>query len=127
MSDAAFSYDGFVRRGAKDEAVVRPLAERLRPDWLPGWLHEREVKPRDSIPAKTVEGLQHSRVLVPCISGNAFCSDCEQSGAGTFQFRDPLNNERRFVPLRIDDAPIKASLAQFFYISWLVANREGRS
>jgi hypothetical protein len=33
--------------------------------------------------------------------------------AGTFRFRDPLNQERRFIPLRLDDAPINGSLAQF--------------
>jgi hypothetical protein len=24
--------------------------------------------------------------------------------AGTFRFRDPLNKERRFIPLRLDDS-----------------------
>ena len=28
-----------------------------------------------------------------------------QSESGTFRFRDPLNKERRFLPLRLDDAP----------------------
>jgi hypothetical protein len=27
-----------------------------------------------------------------------------------------LNKERRFIPLRLDAAPIKGSLAQFLYI-----------
>jgi hypothetical protein len=31
----------------------------------------------------------------------------------TVGFRDALNQERRFIPLRLDDAPIKGSLAQF--------------
>ena len=44
--------------------------------------------------------------------------------AGTFRFRDPLNRERRFIPLRLDDAPIKGSLAQFLYIEWGEDNRE---
>ena len=39
-------------------------------------------------------------------------------------FRDPLNQEGRFIPLRLDDAPIKGSLAQFLYINWLPADRE---
>jgi len=30
----------------------------------------------------------------------------------------PLNQERRFIPLRLDDAPIKGSLTQFLYINW---------
>jgi len=41
-----------------------------------------------------------------------------------FRFRDPLNQERRFIPLRLDDAPIKGSLAQFLYINSLPADRE---
>jgi hypothetical protein len=66
------------------------------------------LKPGDSIPAKIEEGLERSRVLVLCMSANAFGSDWAQLEAGTFRFRDPLNNDRRFIPLRLDDAPIKA-------------------
>ena len=44
--------------------------------------------------------------------------------AGTFRFRDPLNQQRRFIPLRLDDTPIKGSLAQFLYISWRPQDRE---
>lgn len=47
---------------------------------------------------------------------------------GTFRFRDPLNpafakrlrvgrQERRFLPLRLDDAPIKGSLTQFLQLN----------
>ena len=52
------------------------------------------------------------------MSANAFGSDWAALEAGTFRFRDPLNQERRFIPLRLDDAPIKGSLAQFLYINW---------
>ena len=44
--------------------------------------------------------------------------------AGTFRFRDPLNKDRRFIPLRLDDALIKGSLAQFLYINWFPADHE---
>jgi hypothetical protein len=30
--------------------------------------------------------------------------------AGTFRFRDPLKKERRFIPLRLADAPIKGGV-----------------
>ena len=88
------------------------------------WFDEWVLKPGDSIPAKIEEGLEHSRVLVLCMSANAFGSDWAQLEAGTFRFRDPLNKERRFIPLRLDDAPIKGSLAQFLYINWRPADRE---
>ena len=119
-----FQYDVFLSHSAKDKAVVRPLAERLRKDGLKVWFDEWVIKPGDSIPAKIEEGLEHSRVLVLCMSANAFGSDWAQLEAGTFRFRDPLNKERRFIPLRLDDAPIKGSLAQFLYINWLAPNRE---
>jgi hypothetical protein len=119
-----FPYDVFLSHSAKDKAVVRPLAERLRHDGLKVWFDEWVLKPGDSIPAKIEAGLEHSRVLVLCMSASAFGSDWAQLEAGTFRFRDPLNQERRFIPRRLDDAPIKGSLAQFLYINWLPANRE---
>jgi hypothetical protein len=104
--------------------VVRPLAERLRADGLKVWFDEWVLKPGDSIPAKIEEGLERSRVLVLCMSANAFGSDWAQLESGTFRFRDPLNKERRFLPLRLDDTPIKGSLAQFLYINWRPADHE---
>jgi hypothetical protein len=119
-----FQYDVFLSHSAKDKMIVREIAERLRKDGLKVWFDELVLRPGDSIPAKIEEGLEHSRVLVLCMSANAFGSDWAQLEAGTFRFRDPLNKERRFIPLRLDDAPIKGSLAQFFYINWLPAVRE---
>ena len=119
-----FDYDVFLSHSSKDKAVVRPVAERLRADGLRVWFDEWEIKAGDSIPAKIEAGLERSRVLVLCMSANAFGSDWAQLEAGTFRFRDPLNKDRRFIPLRLDDAPIKGSLAQFLYINWLPEDRE---
>ena len=119
-----FPYDVFLSHSAKDKPVVRDVAERLRKDGLRVWFDEWVLKPGDSIPAKVEEGLERSRVLVLCMSAHAFGSDWAQLESGTFRFRDPLNKERRFLPLRLDDAPIKGSLAQFLYINWLPAFRE---
>jgi len=124
MSDAAFTHDVFLSHSAKDKAVVRAVAERLRKDGLRVWFDEWEFpspagagegarragagRGAESIPAKIEEGLEHSRVLVLCMSANAFGSDPGAPGfeAGTcgrsnLPFRDPLNKERRFIPLRL--------------------------
>ena len=119
-----FSYDVFLSHSSRDKAIVRPLAEKLRADGLRVWLDDWEIRPGDSVPAKIEEGLESSRVLVLCMSANAFGSDWAGLEAGTFRFRDPLNKDRRFIPLRLDHAPIKGSLAQFLYIDWLPENRE---
>ena len=116
---SSFPYDVFLSHSAKDKAVVRPLAQRLKKDGLKVWacppkppgeggFDEWVLKPGDSIPAKIEEGLELSRVLVLRMSAQAFESDWAQLEAGTFRFRDPLNQERRFIPLRFDHAPINA-------------------
>src|ERR1043166_287660 len=95
------------------------------------WCDEWMLKAGDSIPSKIEEGLEHSRVLASpaeaserrwmlCMSANAFGSawvpwfSCSQpSTLHSPTTRVPLNKERGFIPLRLDDAPIKGSLAQF--------------
>ena len=114
-----FHYDVFLSHSSKDKAVVRPLAERLRADGLRVWFDEWILKPGDNLPKKLDEALEESRVLALFMSANAFGSDWAQLEAGTFRFRDPLNRERRFIPVRLDEAEIKGSLAQFLYINWL--------
>lgn len=117
MSEPTFPYDVFLSHSSKDKAVVRDVAERLRKDGLKVWFDEWELVGRDSVEptkraAKIEEGLERSRVLVLCMSANAFGADWAQLVADTLRFRDPLNKERRFLPLRFDDAPARASLAQ---------------
>jgi small GTP-binding protein len=113
-----FIFDVFLSHSSKDIPTVRAIAERLRNDGLNVWLDDWEIRPGDSIPAKIEYGLEHSRVLVLCMSINAFGSEWTQLEAGTFRFRDPLNQERRFIPLRLDETPVKGSLSQFLYLTW---------
>jgi hypothetical protein len=63
-----FQYDVFLSHSAKDKAVVRPLAERLRQDGLKVWFDEWVLKPGDSIPATVEEGLEHSCGRLLCIN-----------------------------------------------------------
>ena len=114
MSES-FSFDVFLSYSSKDKAVVRAVAERLRADGLRVWFDDGDIE----------EGLERSRVLVLCMSAAAFGPEWERLEAGTFRFRDPLNKERRFILLRLDDAPIRASLAQFAYIDWQGVGSEG--
>jgi TIR domain len=86
-----FTYDVFMSYSSEDKAVVGAVAERLRADGLRVWLDEWEIRAGDHIQAKIEEGLEHSRMLVLCMSAHAFGSDWAQLEAGTFRFRDPLN------------------------------------
>ena len=119
-----FIFDVFLSHSVSDSAVVQQIAERLQQDGLKVWFDKWELRPGGNIPTQIEEGLEHSRVLVLCMSANAFGSDWAQIERDTFRFRDPLNKERRFIPLRLDDSPLKDSLAQFPYINWHSADRE---
>ncbi|MSV28174.1 MAG: TIR domain-containing protein [Bryobacterales bacterium] len=113
-----FSFDVFLNHSSKDKVVVRSLAERLRADGFRVWFDEWEIRPGDSIPAKIEEGLEHSRVLLLCMSANAFGSEWARLEDHSLRFRDPLNKERRFLPLRLDDASAKDWLEPYLYIDW---------
>jgi hypothetical protein len=122
MSDNDFYYDVFLSHSSKDKSAVRILAEQLRLDGLQVWFDEwqlKQLKLDDTISQKVEEGLEHSRVLVLCMSANAFGSDWAHLESQTFRFRDPVNKDRRFIPLRLDNVPIKGSLAQSLYLDWV--------
>ena len=44
-----FPYDVFLSHSAKDNLVVRDVAERLKKDGLRVWFDEWEIRPGDSI------------------------------------------------------------------------------
>ena len=118
-----FSYDVFLSHSPKDKAIVREIAERLRADGLTVWFDEWNPKLSDNIAEKVEEALQTSRVLVLCMSANAFGAEWPELERQTLRFRDPLNQTQRFIPLRLDDTPIKEPLGQFPYINWQLAQR----
>ncbi|MCX6376588.1 MAG: TIR domain-containing protein [Armatimonadetes bacterium] len=119
-----FSYDVFLSHSSKDKPVVRELAERLKADGLRVWFDEWEIKPGDMI-LKSIElGLEASRVLILAMSTHAFESEWAALESGTFRFRDPTNKERRFIPIRLDDAEVNETLKQFAYIDWRERSEE---
>ena len=120
-----FTHGVFLSHSLKDKAVVRPLAERLRKDGLKVWFDEWEIAKAESgkgaselqpsafsLQPLLEHGLERSRVLVLCMSANAFGSDWAQlrltpSQPSTLNYQPtgaPLNQERRFLPLRLNGA-----------------------
>jgi hypothetical protein len=100
-----FKYDVFLSHSAKDTPVVRELANRLIKDNIRVWFESDPLSHRERAGVRE-KALLHSRVLILCISANTFASDWPQSEAETLRFRDPLNQERRFIPLWLNEAHI---------------------
>ena len=114
----AEQFDVFLCYSSHDKTVVRALAERMKQDGLRVWFDEWEIRFGDSIPSRIEIGLESAKILILCMSAHAFGSDWAQLESQSFRFRDPLNKNRRFIPVRLDDAPIMGSLAQFKYVDW---------
>jgi small GTP-binding protein len=113
-----FQYDVFLSHSAKDKPIVRELAERLKDDGLRVWFDESEIQPGDMIGLKISRGLEQSRTLVLVMSANASESEWVTFESQTILFSDPTNQQRRLIPLRLDDAEIKGTLKQFAYVDW---------
>ena len=80
-----FPYDVFLSHSAKDKAVVRPLAERLRADGVKVWFDEWEI------PASGLTSIHPSSFrLHPLLE------------SGTLRFRAPLNKELRSMRFHCD-------------------------
>ncbi|HEY6351110.1 MAG TPA: TIR domain-containing protein [Candidatus Angelobacter sp.] len=121
----SFAYDVFLSYSAKDKTIVHQLAQQLKQDGLRVWLDAWEVRPGDNIPNKIEQGLESSAVLLLCMSANVFGSDWTALESQTFRFRDPLNKDRRFIPVRLDEAEPRGSLIQFDYIDWREEEKDG--
>ncbi len=119
-----FTYDVFISHSAKDKPAVRELAERLRKEGLRVWFDEWEIKPGDAILLKIQEGLEQSRTLVLLMSQHALASEWATFEHHSVLFRDPTNQQRRFIPVRLDDAEIRDALKQFAYVDWRQRSEE---
>jgi small GTP-binding protein len=119
-----FHYDVFLSYSSKDRIAVSDYANRLKEDGIIIWYDDEQIKPGDNILSKIEEGLENSRILILFMSENAFSSDWTTLESYTFRFRDPLNKERRFIPIRLDGTEIKGSLAQFFFLDFYKGNKD---
>src|ERR1051325_3629812 len=96
---ASFEFDVLLSYAAPDAAVMRALGERLRKNGL----------------RVTESGPERARTMVLALSRNAEWSVLEPR---TLLFRDPSEEARRIVPLRLDDAEVPEALRQLVYVDW---------
>jgi len=79
-----FQYDALLSHSSDDGAVARPLAEKLRASEPGGWSDRWEAAMAEAAKRKTASEIQPFS-LQPLLG-------------------IPLNKERRFIPLRLEDA-----------------------
>ncbi|MGH9833403.1 MAG: toll/interleukin-1 receptor domain-containing protein [Blastocatellia bacterium] len=113
-----FLWDVFLSHNRKDKTRVRQVAERLRATGLRVWFDEWIIQPGDDIYAAIEHGLEYTRTLILCMSQAAFGSDWVKLERNTSIFRDPMNKDRRLIPLLLEDCKIPVVLRRLSYLDW---------
>lgn len=113
-----FLYDVFLLHSRQDQAIIKDIAQQLQAGGLRVWLEEWEGIHDNSMWPQAETALQQSRILVLCLSGHLSALDWAWWEYHTLPFRDPLNEERRFIPLRLDDSSGPDSLSQYSQLHW---------
>ncbi|QGM93442.1 TIR domain-containing protein [Methylocystis rosea] len=121
--NGSFEFDVFVSHNSADKLRARELAEKLRTAGLRVWFDEWVIRPGDDIFLSIERGLNDSRVLILCMTANAFRSDWVGLERSTVLFRDPSNKGRRFVPLLMEACEIPDTLRRYAFIDY--RNDEG--
>lgn len=92
---------------AADRQVARTLSVRLAQDGISNLVSDGTQPPaREAIGARV-------RTLLLLLSANAITSDLSRLEREAILFRDTGDDERRFLPVRLDDAELPESLRQF--------------
>jgi hypothetical protein len=105
-----FQFDVFLSHSAKDKAVVRPLAERLRADGLKVWFDGRKSGQMTTTPQRL--GLAHSRVLMPHV-GQSIARTGRSWRPVRSRLWTPVSNERHFISCV--SRPQQSAFLQFSY------------
>lgn len=119
-----FTFDVFLSHNSKDKPRIRKLAERLRDDGVRVWYDEWEIRSGDVIFQKIESGLEAARSLVLAMSPHAFGSDWVGMERTTVMHRDPMNKERRFIPLLLEDCDMPDTIRRFRYVDWRAESDE---
>jgi WD40 repeat protein/GTPase SAR1 family protein len=119
-----FEYDVFLSYSFKDAFIARKLAERLRDDGLHVWFDEHALHHEGGRTSEPKDALVRSRALVLIISFNALGTEWGELEAETLLFRDPTDDQRRFIPLVIDSCPIPETIRRYKLINWLERSNE---
>ncbi|HXY37213.1 MAG TPA: TIR domain-containing protein, partial [Planctomycetaceae bacterium] len=114
----SFQYDVFLSHSSVDKAAVLELAERLKGDGLRVWLDVWVIQPGDQISVMVDRGLAASRRVVLVMSAAALDSEWVTREFHTIVFRDPINRQRRLIPLLLDDCDVPDGVSPFARIDW---------
>jgi internalin A len=101
-----YKWDVFLCHSSKDKPIVRKIVSDLKKYNISYWLDEERIDPGDSIIDSITEGLQNSKIIIPCLSENQ-----ATSGWSKKEYQLVLGkiigatSKQRVTPLVLDSMP----------------------
>jgi hypothetical protein len=101
-----YKWDVFLCHSSKDKAIIREIAKTFKSKGITFWIDEEQIIYSDNIIDKINEGLQQSRIIVPCFSFNQV-----KSGWARAEYQGILHRvfsgktTQKVAPLYLDDLP----------------------
>lgn len=118
MTDDGYKYDAFLSYSEADSAIMVDVARGLRGQGLRVAFIER-VGRNSNEPSYDIEtALDFSRVLLLFVSENSGGEEWKQLKKRSLKFRDSVNKERRFIPVRIGEAALPPDLRHVQFLEW---------
>jgi TIR domain/SIR2-like domain len=106
----------FVSYSRLDRVVVDKIVVRLKQDGHDVWIDTVQLKPGDNIQQTVEAGLAQADAMVVVVSRNSLKSKWIQQEFTTIALQQLSKGERRIIPVKIDDSPVPAYLADRVYI-----------
>lgn len=118
MTDDGYKYDVFLSYSEADTATLVDVARGLRARGLRVAFIER-VGRNANEPSYDIEtALDFSRVLLLFFSENSGGEEWKQLEKRSLKFRDSVNKERRFIPVRIGEPALPIDLRHVQFLEW---------
>jgi len=118
------TWDVFICHSGADKPVARELSGWLERDGFKVFFDETSILPGDHITLRIADALEYTRLLLFLMSEASQQADWPLFELHTIWFGGSLNRDRRFVLLRLDDAPLRNVLRPFKYINWKPQDRQ---
>lgn len=117
----------FISHSSQDKKFVRQLASDLVSNGIRVWIDEQQIKVGDSIPEKVAQGLAESDFYLIVNSHNSIASPWVQKELNGALVREIEKREVKVLPIRLDDAPLPASIADKLYADFSSSYADGFS
>ena len=105
----------FICHSSEDKTVVRMLADFITDRGASVWLDEREIRVGDSIVAKITEGIELASHLVVVLSKHSATAPWVAKELSSALMRQLGQRSISILPLRLDNTPLPALLADVRY------------